>query len=189
MNFTPTDIPGVLLLKPKVFEDDRGYFMELFRANVFNEHGPSTTYVQQSESKSSYGVIRGLHYQMPPHAQTKIVRAVAGRVIDVAVDIRKGSPAFGRHVAVELSSENKHMLLIPRGFAHGFAVLSDSAIINYMVDNYYAPDSERGIIYNDPALAIDWKLSPHEIELSKKDALYPELNSAEVFEIGANLYD
>lgn len=189
MNFIPTDIPGVLLLRPKVFEDDRGYFLEIFRANVFAEHGPSTAYVQQSESKSRYGVIRGLHYQLPPHAQTKIVRVVAGRVIDVAVDIRKNSSAFGKHVAVELSCENKHMLLIPRGFAHGFAVLSETAIINYMVDNYYAPHSERGIIYNDPALAIDWKLGLHEIELSKKDAVYPELNDAEVFQTGTNLYD
>jgi len=189
MNFITTDIPGVMLLKPKVFEDDRGYFMELFRANVFNEHGPRTTFVQQSESKSRYGVIRGLHYQLPPHAQTKIVRVVAGRVIDVAVDIRKDSPAFGRHVSVELSSDNKHMLLIPRGFAHGFAVLSESAVINYMVDNYYAPLSERGIIYNDLALAIDWKLGSHEVELSKKDMEYPELKDAEVFQGGAHLYD
>ena len=189
MNFTPTDLPGVLLLKPKVFEDSRGYFMELFRANVFAEHGPSTTYVQQSESKSRYGVVRGLHYQMPPHAQTKIVRAVAGTVLDVAVDIRKGSPTFGKHVAVELSSDNKHMLLIPRGFAHGFAVLSETATINYMVDNYYAPHAERGVVYNDPALGIDWKLGRQDIELSQKDGLYPTVKDAEVFEAGANLYD
>ena len=189
MNFITTEIPGVLLLKPLVFEDDRGYFMEIFRANVFNTHGPKTTYVQQSESKSKYGVIRGLHYQLPPHAQTKIVRVVAGKVIDVAVDIRRDSPAFGRHVSVELSSGNKHMLVIPRGFAHGFAVLSDSAIINYMVDNYYAPGSERGIVYNDPALGIDWKLPSQEVELSRKDSEYPELKNAEVFETGTHLYD
>jgi dTDP-4-dehydrorhamnose 3,5-epimerase len=189
MNFIDTEIPGVMLLKPLVFEDSRGYFMELFRANVFNARGPKTTYVQQSESKSRYGVIRGLHYQLPPHAQTKIVRVVAGKVIDVAVDIRRDSPAFAKHVSVELSSDNKHMLLIPRGFAHGFAVLSDSAIINYMVDNYYAPESERGIVYNDPALGIDWKLGSHEMELSKKDGEYPRLKDAQVFETGMKLYD
>lgn len=189
MNFINTEIPGVLLLKPRLFEDSRGYFMELFRANVFNTHGPKTVYVQQSESKSRYGVVRGLHYQLPPHAQTKIVRVVAGKVIDVAVDIRKDSPSFGKHVSVELSSDNKQMLLIPRGFAHGFAVLSESAIINYMVDNYYAPESERGIVYNDPALGIDWKLSSQEVELSKKDGEYPGLKDAEVFETGKTLYD
>ena len=189
MNFSDTGLPGVLLLTPKVFEDARGYFMELFRANVFSEHGPCTTYVQQSESRSAYGVIRGLHYQLPPHAQTKIVRVVAGKVIDVAVDVRKDSPTFGRHISVELSSENKHMLLIPRGFAHGFAVLSETATINYMVDNYYAPASERGIVYSDPALAIDWKLPEHAVELSKKDGEYPLLKHAEVFGTGAHLYD
>jgi dTDP-4-dehydrorhamnose 3,5-epimerase len=189
MNFINTAIPGVMLLKPLVFEDSRGYFMELFRANVFNAQGPKTTYVQQSESKSRYGVIRGLHYQLPPNAQTKIVRVVAGKVIDVAVDIRKDSPSFGKHVSAELSSDNKQMLLIPRGFAHGFAVLSETAIINYMVDGYYAPGSERGIVYNDPALGIDWKLDAHEVELSKKDSEYPKLRDAEVFETGADLYD
>jgi dTDP-4-dehydrorhamnose 3,5-epimerase len=189
MNFITTEIAGVLLLQPKVFADERGYFMELFRANVFTEHGPRTTYVQQSESRSKYGVVRGLHYQLPPHAQTKIVRVVAGKVIDIAVDIRKDSPAFGKHVSAELSADNKHMLLISRGFAHGFAVLSEFAIINYMVDNYYAPHSERGIVYNDPSLGIDWKLDPREVELSKKDAEYPVLRDAEVFQTGAHLYD
>ncbi|MGO9545633.1 MAG: dTDP-4-dehydrorhamnose 3,5-epimerase [Rhodomicrobium sp.] len=189
MNFVDTDIPGVMLIEPVIFEDSRGYFMELFRANVISARGPRTTYVQQSESKSRYGVIRGLHYQLPPHAQTKIVRVVSGKVIDVAVDIRKDSPTFGRHVSVELSSDNKHLLLIPRGFAHGFAVLSETATINYMVDNYYAPASERGIIHSDPALAIDWKLPLREADFSKKDGEYPLLEHAEVFETGANLYD
>jgi dTDP-4-dehydrorhamnose 3,5-epimerase len=189
MNFEETDIPGVLLIKPKVFEDSRGYFRELFRANVFSEHGPRTTYVQQSESKSKYGVIRGLHYQLPTHAQTKIVRVIAGKVIDIAVDIRKDSPTLGKHVSVELSSDNQQMLLIPRGFAHGFAVLSETAIVNYMVDNYYTPASERGILCSDPALAIDWKLPLRDIELSKKDGEYPVLKDAQIFETGAHLYD
>lgn len=189
MRFTATEIPGVMLVEPLVFEDNRGYFTEIFRANVFNVQGPRTVYVQQSESKSRYGVVRGLHYQLPPHAQTKIVRVVAGKIIDVAVDIRKDSPTFGKHLSVELSSDNKRMLLIPRGFGHGFAVLSEFAIINYMVDNYYTPESERGIAYNDPALAIDWKLASHEVELSKKDAEYPVLKVAEVFDTGMGLYD
>jgi len=189
MKFNSTDIPEVLLLEPTIFKDSRGYFMEIFRANVFNDFGPSTTYVQQSESKSKYGIVRGLHYQLPPHAQTKIIRVIDGKVVDVAVDIRKNSPTFGKHVAVELSSENKHMLLIPRGFAHGFSVLSKSATINYFVDNYYAPESERGIIYNDPDLGINWKLEPEDIELSEKDGLYPVLSKAEVFKSKTKLYD
>jgi len=184
-----THLPGVLLIKPRIFEDNRGYFRELFRANVFSEQGPQTTYVQQSESKSRYGVIRGLHYQLPNQAQTKVVRVLAGKVVDVAVDIRRDSPTFGKHVSVELSSDNQEMLLIPRGFAHGFAVLSDTAVINYMVDNYYSPASERGILYNDPALAIDWKLPLRDVELSKKDGEYPVLKDAEIFETGAHLYD
>jgi dTDP-4-dehydrorhamnose 3,5-epimerase len=189
MNFQETGIPGVMLIKPKIFKDNRGYFMEVFRANLFSEHCLHTIYVQQSESKSKYGVIRGLHYQLPPHAQTKIVRVLAGRVIDIAVDIRKDSPTLGKHISVELSSDNTQMLLIPRGFAHGFAVLSEMATINYMVDNYYEPAAERGIIYSDPALAIDWKLRLHDIEVSKKDSQYPVLKDAQIFEIGAHLYD
>ncbi len=189
MKFIPTELPEVLLLEPQVFGDSRGYFMELFRANVFSEHGPETSYVQISESQSKHGVLRGLHYQMPPYAQTKVVRVVQGCVLDVAVDVRKDSPTFGKHVSFELSSENKRMALIPRGFAHGFSVLSDTAIINYMVDNYYAPDAERGIVYNDPALGIDWKLDPSIVEQSAKDAVYPVLSEAEVFETGEGLYD
>ena len=188
MKFIPTDIPDVMLVQPTVFEDSRGYFYEFFRENVFNEHGPKTNFVQQSESKSSYGVVRGLHYQMPPHAQTKLVRVVHGKIIDVAVDIRRDSKTFGKHVAIELSAENKSLLLIPRGFAHGFSVQSESAIINYMVDNYYAPDSERGIIYDDPDLSIDWQVDPEDAQLSEKDTQYPRLENAEIFEGGNNLY-
>ena len=133
--------------------------------------------------------MRGLHYQLPAHAQTKIVRVIAGRVIDIAVDLRKDSPTLGKHVSVELSSDNQQMLLIPRGFAHGFAVLSETATVNYMVDNYYAPASERGIIYSDPTLAIDWKLPLRDIELSEKDGEYPVLKDAQIFEAGVRLYD
>ena len=189
MKFLPTALPEIFIVEPEVFEDSRGYFMEIFRANVFQDQGPPTTYVQQSESKSKYGTIRGLHYQLSPNAQSKIVRVVDGVINDIAVDVRKNSPTFGKHVSVELSAHNKRMLLIPRGFAHGFSVLSESATINYMVDNYYAPDSERGIIFDDPALDIDWRLESSVIELSEKDGLYPVLSEAEVFNTKEELYE
>ena len=178
-----------MVVEPKVFADGRGYFMEVFRANWLAERGPPATFVQQSESRSRYGTVRGLHYQLPPHAQTKLVRVIVGAILDVAVDIREGSPTFGRHVAVELSADTKRMLLVPRGFAHGFSVLSDYAIVNYMVDNYYAPHSERGISYCDPALGIDWRVDADEVELSARDTRNPPLAQAEVFPAGIALYD
>jgi dTDP-4-dehydrorhamnose 3,5-epimerase len=173
MQFIPTHIPDVVLIKPKVFGDSRGYFMESFRSDLFAQHVGEVNFIQDNESKSTYGVLRGLHYQLPPHAQAKLVRAVTGRVLDLAVDIRKNSPTFGRHVTAELSEENKHQLFIPKGFAHGFLVLSQEAVFSYKVDAPYAPDHERGIYYADPDLAIDWGLPDSEIRLSEKDRKLP----------------
>lgn len=169
MNIITTEIEGIVILEPKVFGDERGYFFESFSQREFEEKVCKTTFVQDNESSSRYGVLRGLHFQKPPHAQAKLVRVVKGKVLDIAVDIRKGSPTFGKHVSTELSGENKCQLFIPRGFAHGFAVLSDEVIFQYKCDDYYAPHSEGGILWNDPALGIDWKLPPEELILSEKD--------------------
>jgi len=173
MKFIPTHIPDVVLIKPKVFGDSRGYFMESFRRDLFAEHIGEIDFIQDNESKSTYGVLRGLHYQLPPYAQSKLVRVITGRVLDVAVDIRQNSPTFGRHVTAELTEENKHQLFIPKGFAHGFAVLSKEAVFSYKVDAPYAPDHERGIYYADPELGIDWGLPQAEIRLSEKDRKSP----------------
>ena len=175
MEVIKTKIPGLILLRPRVFGDSRGYFFESFSARQFEEQVCGTTFVQDNESKSCYGVLRGLHYQRPPYTQAKLVRVVVGRVLDVAVDIRKDSPTFGQHFSIELTDENKYQLFIPRGFAHGFAVLSDEAIFQYKCDAYYAPQSEGGIRYNDPSLAIDWCLPAHDIILSDKDKRHPGL--------------
>lgn len=169
MKITTTAIEGVVILEPKVFGDERGYFFESFSQREFEEKVCKTTFVQDNESSSRYGVLRGLHFQKPPHAQAKLVRVVKGRVLDIAVDIRKGSPTFGHHVSTELSGENKRQLFIPRGFAHGFAVLSDDVVFQYKCDNYYVPHSEGGILWNDPALGIDWKLPEEDVILSEKD--------------------
>ncbi len=169
MNITTTSIPGVVIIEPRVFGDQRGYFFESFSQREFEEKVCKTVFVQDNESMSSRGVLRGLHFQKPPHAQSKLVRVVEGTVLDVAVDIRKGSPTFGKHVAVELSADNKKQFFIPRGFAHGFVVLSERAVFQYKCDNYYAPQSEGGLAWNDADLNIDWKLSPEEIILSEKD--------------------
>lgn len=169
MNIIKTDIEGVLIIEPKVFGDDRGYFFESFSQKEFEKKVCKTTFVQDNESKSKYGVLRGLHFQKPPYAQAKLVRVVKGKVLDVAVDIRKDSPTFGKHVAIELSEENKRQLFIPKGFAHGFAVLSEEAVFQYKCDNYYAPQAEGGILWNDPALNIDWKLRIEDVILSEKD--------------------
>jgi dTDP-4-dehydrorhamnose 3,5-epimerase len=169
MKITTTAIEGVVILEPKVFGDERGYFFESFSQQEFEEKVCKTTFIQDNESSSCYGVLRGLHFQKPPHAQAKLVRVVKGKVLDIAVDIRKGSPTFGHHVSTELSGENKRQLFIPRGFAHGFAVLSDEVIFQYKCDNYYAPESEDGILWNDPALGIDWKLPAEDVILSEKD--------------------
>lgn len=170
MNIVTTSIPGVVILEPRVFGDSRGYFFESFSAKFFAEKVCDTSFVQDNESKSCYGVVRGLHYQKAPHCQSKLVRCVKGKVLDVAVDIRRGSPTFGQHVAVELSAENHRQLFIPRGFAHGFAVLSDEAVFQYKCDNFYAPECEGGIAWDDPVLGIDWQLPAEDVILSAKDA-------------------
>ncbi|MDR1005515.1 MAG: dTDP-4-dehydrorhamnose 3,5-epimerase [Bacteroidales bacterium] len=180
MNFIKTDIDGVYIIEPKVFEDERGYFFESFRHDEFQKHIGEVNFIQDNESRSSYGVLRGLHYQKLPFAQAKLVRVVHGRVLDVAVDIRKDSPTFGQHVAVELSHQNKLQFYIPRGFAHGFAVLSeDGAIFQYKCDNYYAQQSEAGIAWNDADIDIEWRLPDAAIILSDKDKINPFLREIE----------
>jgi dTDP-4-dehydrorhamnose 3,5-epimerase len=169
MEITTTPIAGLLVLTPPVFQDERGYFLESFNAKKLEEAGISTSFVQDNESKSSRGVVRGLHYQLNPHAQAKLVRVVEGLVFDVAVDLRKSSPTFGQWFGVELSGENKKQLYIPRGFAHGFSVLSETAIFSYKCDGYYHPQSERGILLNDPELNIDWHVNENDLLVSQKD--------------------
>lgn len=175
MKVIETEIEGVFILEPRVFGDDRGYFFESFSLKHFEEKVSKTVFVQDNESKSKYGVLRGLHYQLPPYTQAKLVRVVKGRVLDVAVDIRKGSLTFGKYLAVELSEENKLQFFLPKGFAHGFAVLSEEAIFQYKCDEYYAPDYEGAICYDDPDLGIDWKLPSEDIILSEKDKKHPRL--------------
>lgn len=188
MKFTRTAIHDVVICEPTVRGDERGYFVETFRQDKLEEFlGFKINFCQDNESKSSYGVLRGLHYQLPPFTQTKLVRVIKGKVLDVAVDIRKGSPTFGQHVAVELTEENKKQLLIPKGFAHGFVVLSEEAIFAYKVDNYYSPECDRGIAFNDPALGIDWKIDTDKLQLSPKDTKQPLFENAEVFDNEMNL--
>ncbi len=183
MKFIRTAIPDIILIEPDVFGDRRGYFMETFRADRLEEFlRYKINFCQDNESKSNYGVLRGLHYQLPPFAQTKLVRVIIGRVLDVAVDIRKGSPTFGKYTAVELSENNKKQMLIPRGFAHGFAVLSDEAIFAYKVDNYYSPECDRNIRFDDPDININWNFPKEEILVSQKDKKAPLLKDAEIFE-------
>ncbi|MBK6547991.1 MAG: dTDP-4-dehydrorhamnose 3,5-epimerase [Arcobacter sp.] len=190
MTFTRTAIPDVVIIEPKVHGDSRGYFVETFRQDKLEEFlGYQINFCQDNESKSSKGVLRGLHYQLPPHAQTKLVRVIHGRVLDVAVDIRKNSPTFGKYVAVELSAENKKQMLIPRGFAHGFVVLEDDTVFAYKVDNYYSPQCDRGIAFDDENLNIDWILNHNELNLSAKDTKQPKLNETnDLFEFGVNYY-
>ena len=190
MQFTRTKIPDVIIIEPKVHGDSRGYFVETFRADKLEEFlGFKINFCQDNESKSSKGVLRGLHYQLHPAAQTKLVRVILGRVLDVAVDIRKNSPTFGHHVAVELTSENKKQLLVPRGFAHGFVVLEEDTIFAYKVDNYYSPENDRGIAFNDPSLNIDWILDHDELNLSAKDTKQPLLKDTnDIFEVGVDYY-
>lgn len=169
MKITQTKIADLCIIEPSVFGDARGYFLESFNEASFKEYFPHINFIQDNESKSDGGVLRGLHFQLPPFEQTKLVRVVSGEVLDVAVDLRKGSPTYGEHVSVILSCENKKQFLVPKGFAHGFVVLSDSAIFSYKVDNPYAPNHDSGIIWNDPELNIDWKINPDEVKLSSKD--------------------
>jgi len=181
MHFIQTMIPDVLIIEPKVWTDSRGYFFESYRHDLFTQHIGNIDWVQDNESFSTYGTLRGLHYQLAPHAQSKLVRVVQGKVLDVAVDIRQSSPTFGQHVAVELSADNKRQLFIPRGFAHGFVVLSETAIFQYKVDNYYNKDCDRGIAFDDPSIAIDWQIEFAQVQLSDKDSQQPLLKDAEVF--------
>ncbi len=188
MNIIQTNIPGVVIIEPRRFEDDRGWFFESFSQRWFAENVCDTVFVQDNESHSKQHVIRGLHYQLPPFAQSKLVRAIAGRILDVAVDIRRGSPTFGHHVAVELSGENFRQIFIPRGFAHGFAVLSREATVQYKCDNPYSPPHEASIFYDDPALGIDWLVEPRKVVLSAKDDSAPRLADAQLFDYQDNLY-
>jgi len=173
MNFIKTVIPEVVIIEPNVFGDDRGYFFESFNQNQFEENVIKTDFIQDNESMSSRGVLRGLHFQKPPYAQAKLVRCIQGVVLDVAVDIRVGSPTYGKHITVKLTDKNKRQLFVPRGFAHGFVVLSDKAIFAYKVDNMYAPKHDCGIKWNDDFLKIDWKMESVEVKLSEKDKTLP----------------
>ena len=182
MEYIKTEIAGVYIIEPLVFSDARGYFMEAWKEAEFNEHIGPVKFIQDNESKSSYGVLRGLHYQKGAYSQAKLVRVIKGRVLDVAVDLRKSSPTFGQHVMVELSEDNKRQFFIPRGFAHGFLVLSEEAIFTYKVDNPYAPTQEAGIRWNDPELAIEWPIDPAKVQTSEKDLNQPLLKDAELFD-------
>lgn len=173
MNIIQTEIPDVLIVEPRVFGDSRGYFFESFSERRFKELVADVDFVQDNESKSSFGVVRGLHFQKPPYTQAKLVRVVKGKVLDVAVDLRKGSPTYGKYVYVEISEENHRQVYIPKGFAHGFAVLSEEAVFQYKCDAYYEPKSEGAIAWNDPDLNIDWKLMPEQVLLSDKDRNNP----------------
>jgi dTDP-4-dehydrorhamnose 3,5-epimerase len=190
MTFLRTEIPDVVICEPTVHGDDRGYFVETFRQDKLEEFlGFKLNFCQDNESKSSQGVLRGLHYQLPPHAQTKLVRVIKGRVLDVAVDIRKGSPTFGKHVTVEITEENKKQVLVPRGFAHGFVVLSKEAIFAYKVDNYYSPECDRGIAYDDKDLNVNWQIDALKLQLSTKDTKQPKFKeTTDLFEFGINYY-
>lgn len=189
MEVIKTAIDGVVIIEPKVFGDHRGYFFESFSESRFNELVRETRFVQDNESKSRYGVLRGLHFQKPPYAQSKLVRVVKGAVLDVAVDIRNGSPTFGQHVAVELTEGNHRQFFVPRGFAHGFVVLTDEVIFQYKCDNYYAPEYEGAIAWDDPDLGIDWKIPAEDVILSAKDTCHPRLKDAEwLFDYSEELY-
>ncbi len=189
MKFIRTEIPDVVLIEPSIIGDERGYFMETFRADRLKEFlGFQVDFCQDNESKSVFGVLRGLHFQLPPFSQTKLVRVIQGKVLDVAVDIRKGSPTFGKHVAVELSSENRLQMFVPKGFAHGFVVLSETVNFSYKVDNYYNQQADRGIAFDDSSLGIEWVLNFDELKLSSKDKKQPFLKDADLFDFNTDLY-
>lgn len=189
MNIIKTNIPDVLIIEPRLFNDDRGYFFESFNQKEFEYKVRTINFVQDNESKSCYGVLRGLHYQKAPFAQSKLVRVIKGKVLDVAVDIRKGSPTFGQYVSIELSEDNHLQFFIPRGFAHGFSVLSDEVIFQYKCDNFYSPQSEGAIAWDDPDLNIDWKIPLEKVALSPKDKVHPLLKDAtDLFDYSIDLY-
>lgn len=191
MEFIPQFIPDVWVIKPKVHDDGRGHFVETFRQDKFEDAlGYKINFTQDNESKSYKGVLRGLHFQLAPHAQSKLIRVIEGAVLDVAVDIRKGSPTFGQHVAVELSGDNKKQMFVPRGFAHGFVVLTDTATFAYKVDNYYSPEFDRGLAFDDRELNIDWQLPKQQLLLSDKDTQQPTLAALKAcFDCNPNDYD
>lgn len=189
MKVIQTAIPGVVIIEPRIFNDERGYFFESFSQRDFNQEVREIHFVQDNESKSSYGVLRGLHFQKTPYAQSKLVRVIKGSVLDVAVDIRKGSPTFGQHVAVELTGDNHRQFFIPRGFAHGFSVLTDEVVFQYKCDNFYAPQAEGALAWNDPDLHIDWRLPEADVILSGKDRHHPRLKDADwLFDYREDLY-
>lgn len=189
MNIIKTEIEGLVIVEPRIFRDDRGYFYESFSQREFEENVCHTTFVQDNQSMSSYGVVRGLHFQKPPYCQSKLVRCIKGAVLDVAVDIRKGSPTFGKYVAVELTEDNHRQFFVPRGFAHGFAVLSEVAVFQYKCDNYYNKESEGAIAWNDEQIAVDWRLPSEKVILSEKDKLSKPLAEAEyLFDYNEKLY-
>lgn len=189
MEVIKTDIDGAVIIQPRIFQDNRGYFFESFSQRDFNAQVREITFVQDNESKSSFGVLRGLHFQKSPHAQSKLIRVVKGAILDVAVDIRKGSPTFGQHIATELTEDNHRQFFIPRGFAHGFIGLTDEIIVQYKCDNFYCPQSEGAIAWNDPELKIDWKIPAEQIILSDKDKNHPQLKDAPwLFDYNDNLY-
>lgn len=189
MEVIKTEIDGVVIIEPRIFKDERGYFYESFSQRDFEEKVCRTTFVQDNQSKSSYGVLRGLHFQKPPYCQSKLVRCIKGAVLDVAVDIRKGSPTFGKYVAVELTGENHRQFFVPRGFAHGFAVLSDEAVFQYKCDNFYNKESEGSVAWNDPQLGIDWRIPFEKVLLSEKDKLSKNIADADyLFDYNEKLY-
>ncbi len=179
MEIIKTDIPDLLVIKPQIFSDPRGYFFESYTAKKYKEAGIPVNFIQDNISKSSYGVIRGLHYQLAPYSQSKFIQVLEGKILDVAVDLRKNSPTFGKHYAIELSSETKEQFFIPQGFAHGFSVLSETAVVMYKCDNYYSQEAERGIAYNDTTLNIDWKIPADKAIISTKDSILPSFKEAE----------
>jgi len=181
MKVIKTDIPEVLIFEPRVFGDERGYFFESFRQDIFEANAGKIEFIQDNQSKSGYGVLRGLHFQRQPYTQSKLVRAIEGEVLDVAVDMRVASPTYGRHVAVRLSAENHRQLFIPQGFAHGFVVLSETAVFAYKCDNYYAPEYDGGVLWNDADLGIDWIVPFEDIKLSEKDRIQPRFKDVKVF--------
>ena len=189
MEVIKTEIEGVVIIEPRIFKDDRGYFYESFSQREFEEKVCRTVFVQDNQSKSSYGVLRGLHFQKPPYCQSKLVRCIKGAVLDVAVDIRKGSPTFGKYVAVELTEENHRQFFVPRGFAHGFAVLSKEAVFQYKCDNFYCKESEGSVAWNDPQLGIDWRIPADKVILSEKDKQSKNISEAEyLFNYNEKLY-
>ena len=189
MEVIKTDIEGVVIIEPRIFKDERGYFYESFSQREFEEKVCRTTFVQDNQSKSSYGVVRGLHFQKPPYSQSKLVRCIKGAVLDVAVDIRKGSPTFGKYVAVELTEDNHRQFFVPRGFAHGFAVLSEEAVFQYKCDNFYNKESEGSVAWNDPQLGIDWRIPAEKVLLSEKDKLSKGITDADyLFDYNEKLY-